>query len=336
MNELQGISAIDFWSIYDEQFAITDLQEVIERREEESDMVIESIRETIKKAFEHDKNTKKTRIVVDEEAIAEAEAQGYEIEINKAGEMFAQMRGKDGRFGRKLPIKEELAENGITVEEVELAIQMKAIQNLLRSVLDTLEEIDSRVTEVIKGQENDRLGLFFSGLSIYNEARMIQDKSLKRQLISQAIKAFSDSGAQMIQQIRSDMEYLSTKQYRGTKAIEKIDEKMTSIQRCCHVVRQIMYMKMAIYCECHENGAMIASIDEYKRFLECMITPYAGMLTELDKNSHLIESGKWGQMAKSLEICVNMKQLIMKKQAYILPFEGRENDGERLQEERVS
>ena len=67
----ENIRNTDFWSIYDEQFAISDLHEIIKRREEESDKVVDSIQETIKKIFQNDPD-EHTRLVVDKDVYEDA------------------------------------------------------------------------------------------------------------------------------------------------------------------------------------------------------------------------------------------------------------------------
>ena len=51
--------------------------------------------------------------------------------IVKNGEVYAQLRCANGRLGGKISVKEELQEEGITVEELKLAMQMEIIKEQL-------------------------------------------------------------------------------------------------------------------------------------------------------------------------------------------------------------
>ena len=88
-----------------------------------------------------------------------------------------------------MPIKEELKEEGISVNQLQLALQIDAIKKQLESIIEGMKEIEGKVTYVIQGQRNDRIGLFYSGLSLYVEAMNTSDPYLKKQLISQALKS---------------------------------------------------------------------------------------------------------------------------------------------------
>lgn len=52
-----------------------------------------------------------------------------------------------------------------------MAMQMEAIKQQLQSIIESLKDIEGKVIEVIQGQRNDRIGLFYSGLSLYVESR---------------------------------------------------------------------------------------------------------------------------------------------------------------------
>ena len=88
-----------------------------------------------------------------------------------------------------------MEEQGLTVEQIELAMQMDAIRAQLESMIETLKTIEGRVTEVIQGQHNDRIGLFYSGLSLYTESQRITSDSLRTLTQANALKALSDANS---------------------------------------------------------------------------------------------------------------------------------------------
>ena len=126
----------------------------------------------------------------------------------------------------------------------------------------------------------------------------------------------------MIQDLRTNLDYLMNKKYLKTKKpTEKIEEHLDTIQQCYDIIFRASFLKAMIYQENNEIGPMLTSIDEYARFVEKMISPYVGRLSELDKNSKFIDEGAWGKIAGTLEGCNALKQQIANNNVYIL------NDG---------
>ena len=321
----------DALSLFDEQFSISDFQEAIETEEVASDSIKAAVRKAVKNATDLTGEEDGSRYIVEmEDGIKDAINSGkIKLDTNASGEIFAQLRDDKGHYGQKLPIKEELIEQGVSVEEVELALQMDIIRDQLKEIISALSSIESRVTEVLQGQHNDRLGLFYSGLSLYIEARSISDDVLRRQLTAQALKSLSDANSQMIQELRTSVEYLITEKYKKSKKItDKIDEQLSIIHQCYDIVYRASFLKAAIY---HENGeipAMLTAIDEYGRFVEKMIVPYAGKLSELDRHDQFIEKGTWGAISHTLIGCKELKQRITQNHTYYLTLEEA-NNGER-------
>ena len=118
---------------------------------------------------------------------------------SKDGNIYAQLRKSNGKFGKRLPIKKELEESGVTVDELQMALQVKAIEEQLHKIVAVLEDIDKKVKNVLQGQHNNRKGLFYSGLSLFIESKQIQDARLKKEMIVQALKSLNDAKFQMIQ-----------------------------------------------------------------------------------------------------------------------------------------
>lgn len=316
-------------SLFDEQFTIADFSASLEKTEAASDSIFISACTAIKRAFQNDEDDAKYVVDMSDEIKAAIEKGETKLITGKEGEIYAQLRNPNGQFGKRLPIKKELAKEGVSVEELQTALQMEVIKEQLQTIIEGLKEIEGRVTEVIQGQRNDRIGLFYSGLSLYIESRDITDVFLKKQLIAQALKSISDANSQMIQDIRTSIKYLFAEQYKQDKNVtEKIDEHLTIIQQCYDVVYRASFLKAAIYQENGEITAMLTAIDEYGRFVEQMIVPYVGRLSELDKSAKLIDKSVWSTIAHSLVGCRELKQQICGNNTYILHM-GEIADGER-------
>lgn len=316
----------DFLAMFDEQFAIEDFDKIIQSDKNETKEIITRAQTAVKNAYNESGDDFHYEVSMSDELKKAIESGEVSLVTGKDGLVYAQLRGEKGRFGKPLPIEKQLEEQGITAEQLQVALQIDAIREQLESMISALKNIEGRVTEIIQGQHNDRIGLFYSGLSLFSEANCISDTILKSQLFSQSLKALSDANSQVIQEIRSNIEYLATEQYRGSKdGIKKIEEKLASISKCYDVVYRSTFLKAAIYYKKREIRAMLMTIEEYGRFVQKLIIPYTGMLSELDKNEKFIGKGTWGKIANTLSICEYMRKELNSNEVLTLSMKG-END----------
>lgn len=314
-----------YFSLFDEQFTISDFSQAINSAGEKADDTLSAAKRAVKKALLKDEEV---QYVVDIDPELQNKFDRGEVElVYEKGEMLAQIRRPDGKYGKKLAIKEELKEEGLSSQAVQMAIQMEAIKKQLQVVIEKIVEIEDRILDVAQGQRNDRVGLFYSGLSIYIESKSIEDVFLRKQLVSQAIKTISDANFQMIQDIRQSVSYLVNEQYKSSKKMTaKISEHLSIIRQCYEVVYRASFLKAMIYYDSGEISAMLSAIDEYGKFIEKMVVPYAGKLSELDITSKFIEKGTWGQIAKTLTGCKELQAQIGKTTKYVFSLSEGEED----------
>ena len=252
------------------------------------------------------------------------------LDYKKTGEIFAQLRDASGHFGEKLPIKKELIAAGVDPFSVGTALQMKAIEQKLDAMIDTLEDIGQDVSEVIQGQHNDRIGLFNSGLNLYLESRNIQNQEFQMLVVAQALKSLSDGNEQILQALRADVNYLLEGKYKQKKgkSAEEIQERMININKCFDVIHRSFLLKAGIYYEREEIQAMLSTMDEYGKFLQREIVPIAPSLAEFDKTDTLLQGGKWEKRALMLtEIGAMRNQLATTSVFYLGTGEEKHGEG---------
>lgn len=182
---------------------------------------------------------------------------------------------------------------------VQNAIYLQALGNSLRDIAKQIETIDANVKEVLAGQQNDRLGLYYSGVALYLEASRITDQSFRNQLISQSIKTLSDAVFQLTLGLKSDILYLADKKYNSDKkrAYDLLQEKMLSVDRAFMAIHQSALMKTSIYLQQGEVGAAMAVLEEYERFIAGTIVKNANMLSQCDSRDSGREDGIWKKRA---------------------------------------
>lgn len=241
------------------------------------------------------------RLVVDaSDGLLEKIADGsIKLTTDKLGNTYAQINNS-GKFGKKLPIKREDLAGEIDPVDAANSLQLKAVQNQLEDLAEQISVIDGKVKEVLRGQQNDRIGLFESGMALYLEAGEVEDGQLRKLLIAQSQRALSDSVAQLSLEMKGAIGYLEGGEYNKhkKKREELIAEKMDSINRCFPIIHRASVAKAAIYCEQGETRAMLSTLKAYSRLLEGTVGFSAGLLAECDSLDDGTEKGVWRSRAK--------------------------------------
>src|SRR5665648_758170 len=142
--------------------------------------IVAQVRESTKKGYKY---------VVDatESTLDAIESGKIKLTTEKSGKIYAQIREANGHYGSKLAIKKEVFAKGIDPIQMANALQMKALQDQVQQIADQIAVIDHSVREVIQGQQNDRIGMYYSGLTLYLEARNVNDPEMKKALIAQSL-----------------------------------------------------------------------------------------------------------------------------------------------------
>ena len=176
--------------------------ENIYRAVEKASPMVAQVREATKKGYKY--------VVDATESTLEAIDSGkIKLTTENSGKMYAQIREANGHYGSKLPIKKEVFAKGIDPIQMANALQMKALQEQVLQIANQIAVIDHSVREVIQGQQNDRIGLYYSGLTLYLEARNVNDPEMKKALIAQSLRALSEARFQLGLAMQSDIKYLA-------------------------------------------------------------------------------------------------------------------------------
>ncbi len=312
-------------SLFDEQFTFETFSESVQAAEHEADSILVKAKLAVEKAIKREDDDYKLVVELDDDTKNKLKTGEAEL-VMENGKVFAQLRDEKKKYGKKLSITEELADEGITSDALQSAIQMEAIRQQLETIVERMKVIEEHLTDVIHGQRNDRIGLFYSGLSLYAEACSVGDEFLKKQLVAQSLRSISDANSQMIQEIRQCVAYLVNEQYKSSKQkLQRIDEHLSTIRQCYDIVFRAALLKAWIYQQNGEIGAMVTAIGEYGRFIEKLVVPYAGKLSELDSSDRFIKQGTWGQIANTLSSCQEMKKALGNPPSYCFMLEEMHN-----------
>ena len=235
---------------------------------------------------------------------------------DKNGNMYAQLRDEKNHYGKKLNIKEQVSEKDLII-----ASQLNVIKDVLDDIVDTLENIEENISHILMEFHNDRVGLYYSGLSLYLEALQVNDASLRKELIAQSLKSLNDSQAQIIQEFKSDIAFLRSPQFNKIKR-KKHDclvEKMQNIHVCFQTINRIVTLKAMIYFDNNQFNSMLMVCNEYQRFIKAIIKPNVGFLIECDPRDDKLINGTWSKRANAL---LDYKEIQNKLRAIQYKAEG--------------
>ena len=287
----------------------------------ESSPAIAQIQQATQKGF---------RLVVDasESTLKGIQNGSIKLSTENAGKMYAQIREANGHYGEKLPIKEEYFSKGFDPVQVANALQMKALQDQVQAIAEQINIIDHSVKAVLIGQQNDRIGLYYSGIALFIEANNVTDEYMRNALIAQSLKSLTEASFQLTLTMQSDIQYLKNKEYKSIrgKSAKIIDERMSNINKSFAFIHQAALMRAGIYCSQGELGAMSTVLNEYSKFIGSVVTKNAELLSQCDTNDDGTENGVWKTRKKlQLDVSELTKQLnSSEKTVYIGLLEGVE------------
>lgn len=301
-----------------DEFAFEALKYSIEKKTKESDEIIKKIKANL--IADNNDEVKYVVNISDEQK--EAIKNGTLKLDSKDGELFAQLK-ENGRYGKKLSIKEEVQKQGLTQAEAMFAVELASIKEQLENIVEALGEIQGYVIDTIEGLHNDRVALLYSGIHTYIEASQMVNSPLKDLLIAQSIKSLNDSQAQLMQEFKYTLNYLVSKEYKKEKGKRKqtIDAKMDDIHRCFDVISKATLLKAMIYMNINQIPSMLVTFEEYGKFINKLIKPYAKFLVECDHRETKLINTIWEQRASSFENCLNTKNILENNHTYYITTE---------------
>lgn len=249
------------------------------------------------------------------------------------GRTYAQLR-VNGKYGTKLPIKKEVFRKGIDATQMATALQMQALQEQIQAVTDQLELIDGSVREVLQGQQNDRIGLYYGGLSLFLESKSVSDPGLRNALQAQALRALTESTFQLKLTMESDIRYLAQKEYEKSKGKRKelIVGQMNKINQSFAFIHQATMLRAGIYCDIGEHASMAHVLEEYSYFIDTVVAKNAGLLAQYDMHDDGTATGLWSERS---QLKLNTAELTKalsnpKKTLYLgIALEESENEQEK-------
>lgn len=299
------ISSAEEISPYDTSYPVSLLSYGIKKELERAQMVAQSIYRAVVREMPtltqvQQAMDKGCRYVVDtSESTLKAIENGALKLTQENGKTYAQLR-VNGKYGSKLPIKKEIFRKGIDPTQMANALQMQALQDQIQDVSNQLILIDGSVREVLQGQQNDRIGLYYSGLSLFLESRSVSDTGLRNALQAQALRALTESTFQLKLTMQSNIRYIKQKEYEKAKGKRKdlILEHMNNINQSFAFIHQATMLRAGVYCDIGEHSSMAQVLEEYSYFIDNDVARNALLLSQYDMNDDGTGTGLWASRSQ--------------------------------------
>lgn len=300
-----GIPAIQDLSPYDVSYPVSLLSNGIKTTLDHAQMVAQNVYRAVVREMPamtqiQQAMDKGYRYVVDiSESTLNALESGALKLTQENGRTYAQLR-INGKYGSKLPIKKELFRKGIDPTQMANALQMQALQDQIQDIAHQLFLIDSSVREVLQGQQNDRIGLYYSGLSLFLESNYLSDVGLRNALQAQALRALAEATFQLKLTLESNIKYIEQKEFEKAKGKRKdlILEHMNSINQSFAFIHQATMLRAGIYCHLGEHSSMARVLEEYSHFIDTDIAQNALLLSQYDINDNGTSTGLWASRSQ--------------------------------------
>ncbi len=166
-------------------------------------------------------------------------------------------------------LKKEDVCNGVNVGQMAMAMQAMAIQKQLTDISEKLDVIFDGINDLKMGQQNDRLGLYYSAEFMYREALKVNDPILQKSMIAQALSNLGISLEQIKQTTLYDIHKIRTKYSPESQTFKGQikQEDILEIKKNFQVIHKAVALKTAIFCNSGELNSAICALLEYRDFL---------------------------------------------------------------------
>ncbi len=301
--------------LYNQQFNYDSFKKLIKNKTNQSNEIINRV---VTSFDTENKEDIKYVVKLSDEQKEQLEDGIIKFDQDKEGNLFAQLR-ENGKYGKKLNITEEVNQTDLT-----MAMQLEAIKDVLKEMVEMLEDIEEGVQEILVDLHNDRLGLYYSGIALYLEALQVKDDVLKKQLVGQSLKSLNDAQAQIMQEFKKELLYLKSNEYKNLKKKkqEKLKEKMSNINECYQTINRIVCIKAMIYFDNKEISATLMTFTEYQKFIEMLVKPNSAYLTECDSRNDKLINGIWSKRASALYQCKEIQKELFNNKPLYIELEG--------------
>jgi hypothetical protein len=151
------------------------------------------------------------------------------------------------------------------------SLSQLATQQTLADIVQRLEIIDEKITDILQGQVNDRLAEIESGIHLYEQAIAAYDPVIRRELMVSGIQKLNDGRNKLIKSTdvsfidkmpRNRASMFFSKYWLGNNVTEYVHSKSELIWKAAHaIIKASRYLVLA-YSALNEPDSLRVSLEQ--------------------------------------------------------------------------
>ncbi|MQR94190.1 hypothetical protein [Fictibacillus phosphorivorans] len=125
-----------------------------------------------------------------------------EWNFDKTGMMLPTIKDQNGSFVCQARLEETNPINFSNVNDI-------ALQSTMAAILEQLELLNEQVSDVLRGQFTDRIGVIEGAIDTYKQALLARDKNISKQLLTQAVSELNKGRRQLIESLGAKTKFIN-------------------------------------------------------------------------------------------------------------------------------
>lgn len=142
------------------------------------------------------------RVIIPNDISKRLEDGSAEWNFDKTGMQLPTIKDQKGSFICQARLEETDSTNFSNVNNI-------ALQSTMAAVLEQLELLNKQVTDVLQGQLTDRMGIIKGAEDTYKQALLVNDITVRNQLLTQAVSELNKGRRQLIESLESKTEFIN-------------------------------------------------------------------------------------------------------------------------------
>jgi hypothetical protein len=148
------------------------------------------------------------------------------------------------------------------------SLNQLATQQTLANIVNRLEVIDEKITDVLEGQFNDRIAEVESGIHIYEQAVVASDPDVRRELIVSAIQKLNDGRNKLIRSTDFGfIDKLPRDKLRMFFSLnwdipKHVQSKAESVWKAAHAIIKASRYLVIAYSDLNQPGSLRVSLEQ--------------------------------------------------------------------------
>ncbi|WP_423409026.1 hypothetical protein AABM38_02755 [Heyndrickxia sp. MSNUG] len=142
------------------------------------------------------------KVIIPKDISKRLEDGSAEWNFDKTGMKLPTIKDQNGSFVCQARLEETNPLNFSNVNNI-------ALQSTMAAVLEQLELLNEQVSDVLRGQLTDRIGVIEGAIDTYKQALLANDKTVSKQLLTQAVSELNKGRRQLIESLEANTKFIN-------------------------------------------------------------------------------------------------------------------------------